>query len=47
MKKHADNEHLFGFLQTIWYPNCVKYLHRYEGGIADLKETREMWERNE
>lgn len=47
MKLHADNEHLLGFLQTIWYPNCVKYLHRYEGGISDLRETREKWEAND
>ena len=42
--RHYDDEHLLGFLQTIWFPSQTQYLHRYEGGLEDLRETKKLWE---
>ena len=43
-RRHFNDEHLLGFLQTIWKSTVMADMHLHESGIRDLKETKELWE---
>ena len=41
-KKHCGEEHLLGFLQTVWYATAPENLPRYEGAIEDMIESQKL-----
>ncbi len=42
-KKHCGEEHLLGFLQTVWLATTPENLPRYEDAIEDMIESQKLY----
>lgn len=42
-RRHFNDEHLLGFMQTIWHSTTEDHLQDYENAIKDLAETIDNW----